>query len=54
MDTDDPNSKGSVVVTGDVFPGVKICIEDVSMVVKGAVKYCRFIKQAGDVKMVAI
>ena len=54
MDTDDPNSKGSVVVTGDVFPGVKICIDDVSMVVKGAVKYCRFIKQAGDVKMVAI
>ena len=54
MDVDDPNSKGTVVVTGDVFPGVKICIDDVSMVVKGGVKYCRFIKQAGDVKMVGI
>lgn len=47
-------SKGQVIVTGDVYPGTKICIGDVSMVVKTAMKYCRFVKEAGDVKMVAI
>lgn len=50
----DTEIKGQVVVTGDVYPGTKICIGDVSMVVKTSVKYCRFIKDAGDVKMVAI
>lgn len=47
-------SNGQVIVTGDVYPGTKICIGDVSMVVKSAMKYCRFVKEAGDVKMVAI
>ena len=47
-------NRGTVIVTGDVFPGTRICIDDVSMVVKQAMKYCRFIKEAGDVKMVAI
>lgn len=46
--------KGQVIVTGDVYPGTKIVIEDVSMVVKGAMKYCRFIKEEGEVKMAAI
>lgn len=50
----DVDTQGQVIVTGDVFPGTKICIGDVSMVVKSAMKYCRFIKEAGDVKMVAI
>lgn len=55
QDTNDQNpQKGTVVVTGDVFPGVKVCIGDVSMVVKSGMKYCRFIKEGGDVKMVAI
>jgi len=48
-----PNS-GAVIVTGDVFPGTRICIGDVSMVVKQGMKYCRFVKQDGEVKMVAI
>lgn len=50
----DVENKGVVVVTGDVYPGTKICISDVSLVVKNSMKYCRFIKDAGDVKMVAI
>lgn len=54
MDVTSPESKGTVIVTGNVYPGTKICIDDVSMVVKQAMKYCRFIKEAGDVKMVAI
>ena len=45
---------GQVIVTGEVYPGTRISIGDVSMVVKSAVKYCRFIKEAGDVKMVGI
>jgi len=44
----------SVVVTGEVFPGTKICIMDVSMVVKDSMKYCKFIRSQGDVKMTAI
>ena len=50
----DSTTQGQVVVTGEVYPGTKICIGDVSMVVKNSMKYCRFIKEAGDVKMVAI
>lgn len=40
-----------VVVTGEVFPGTKICISEVSMVVKTICQYCRFTKVRGDVKM---
>lgn len=54
QDIMEADSQGQIIVTGDVFPGTKICIGDVSMVVKGAMKYCRFIKEAGDVKMAAI
>lgn len=44
-------ANGQVVVTGEVFPGTRICIGDTSTVVKSSVQYCRFIKEAGDVKM---
>ncbi len=47
-------NKGKVIVTGDVYPGTKVCIGDVSMVVKTEMKHCRFIKEGGDVKMVGI
>ena len=43
-----------VEVSGEVFAGTKICISDVSMVVKSSMTYCKFIKQQGDVKMVAL
>ena len=43
-----------VVVTGDVYAGTKICISDVSMVVKTTMTYCQFKKVDGDVKMVAL
>lgn len=43
-----------VIVTGEVFPGTKICISEVSMVVKSLCQYCRFVKVRGDVKMEAI
>lgn len=42
---------GQVVVTGEVFPGTKICIGDASMIVKSSTHYCRFVKEEGDVKM---
>lgn len=51
---DDVEYKGEVVVTGEVYPGTKICIGDVSSMVKTTMKYCRFVKEAGDVKMAAI
>lgn len=41
----------SVEVTGEVFAGTRICIADVSMVVKNGMKYCKFVKSQGDVQM---
>lgn len=50
----DSETKGQVIVNGEVYPGTKICIGDVSTTVKNGVKYCRFIKEGGDVRMVAM
>ncbi len=44
----------SVVVRGTVYPGTKICIGDVSMVVQKEAKYSRFVKMRGDVKLTGI
>ncbi len=46
--------KSQVVVRDTVYPGVKICISDVSKIIKESVKYCRFIKDRGDVRMVGM
>ena len=46
------NSKNAAVtVRGDVYAGTRIVIGDVSMVVKGNVSYCKFVRERGDVKM---
>ncbi|MBQ8591472.1 MAG: DUF342 domain-containing protein [Lachnospiraceae bacterium] len=50
----DGGQEGQVVVTGEVYPGTRIVIADVSMVVKSNMQYCRFIRQRGDVKMVGM
>ena len=47
-------SDSSVEVSGEVYAGTKICISDVSMVVKNTLTYCRFKKTNGDVKMSAL
>lgn len=54
LEGNDSETKGQVIVSGEVYPGTKICIGDVSTTVKTGVKFCRFIKEAGDVKMVAM
>lgn len=46
--------EAQVVVTGEVFPGTKIVIGDVSMLVQSSMTYCKFVKLRGDVKMVGI
>ena len=43
-----------VIVRGVVYPGTKICIGDVSMVVQKESQYCRFVKDRGDVKLTGI
>lgn len=48
------NSNARVEVSGDVYSGTKICISDVSMVVKSSMSYCRFVKERGDVKMTSL
>ncbi|MBQ9438794.1 MAG: DUF342 domain-containing protein [Lachnospiraceae bacterium] len=48
------NKNAHISCTGEVFQGTKIVIGDVSMTAKGGMKYCRFIKEAGDVKMAAL
>lgn len=47
----DTTTDAIVEVTGDVYAGTKICISDVSMIVKTTMTYCRFKKIDGDVKM---
>ena len=34
-----------ITVTGEVYPGTKVCISEVSMVVKSICQYCRFVKR---------
>ena len=50
----DEQSQAQVMVKGEVFPGVKVAIGDVSMVVQSNMEYCRFVRVRGDVKMVGI
>lgn len=50
----DESANARVEVTGEVFGGTKICIADVSMVVKNSMSYCKFVKQQGEVKMTAL
>lgn len=44
-------TEAAVRVKGEVYPGTRICIGDVSMVVQKTTHYCRFIRERGDVKM---
>lgn len=45
------NTTETVVrVKGEVYPGTRICIGDVSMVVQKTTHYCRFVRERGDVK----
>lgn len=44
----------AVIVRGSVYPGTKICIGDVSMIVQKESQYCRFVKARGDVKLAGI
>ncbi|MCR4651373.1 MAG: FapA family protein [Lachnospiraceae bacterium] len=46
--------QAAVVVQDAVYPGVKIAISDVSKIIKEPVRYCRFIKDRGDVRMVGM
>ena len=42
-----------VCVSDEVYAGTKIAIGDVSMVLKNTMKYCRFIRERGDIKATA-
>lgn len=46
--------RASVTVRDVVHQGVKINISDVSKIIKEPVRYCRFIKDRGDVRVVGI
>lgn len=43
--------RASVEVTGEVYPGTTIVIGDVSMTVQSSYKYCRFVREEGEVRM---
>ncbi len=45
------SKNAAVTVRGDVYAGTRIVIGDVSMVVKGNMSYCKFVRERGDVKM---
>ncbi|MGN0279619.1 MAG: DUF342 domain-containing protein [Lachnospiraceae bacterium] len=44
-------SNTTIRVKGTVYPGTKICMGDVSMIVQKSAQYCRFVKERGDVKI---
>lgn len=46
-------NNAQVAVSGEVYPGTKIVISEVSMVVQKPMKFCRFVKKYGDVKMIS-
>jgi len=46
--------RASVEVAGTVYPGTIIAISDVSKVIKDAYKYCRFVREKGDVHMTSL
>lgn len=48
------NKNASVKVSGEVYGGTKIIISDCSMTVKDTMKYCRFVREQGEVKMTAL
>ena len=50
----DQQAHAQVVVQEKAYPGVKVVIGDVSMVVEKEQQYCRFEKQQGDVKVVGM
>ena len=49
----DHKDSAQVAVLGEVYPGTKIVISEVSMIVQSPMQYCRFVKRYGDVKMIA-
>lgn len=50
----DKSDKARVEVNDCVYPGTKICVADVSMIVKDNLHYCSFVKSQGEVKMVPL
>ena len=44
--------RACVAVRDTVYPGTKIVINDVSKIIKDSMKYCRFVKDRGDVRMI--
>lgn len=48
------SKNAAVTVTGEVYMGTRIVIGDVSMVVKGNMSYCKFVRERGDVRMKAL
>jgi len=50
----DDEQRAAVVVHDTVYPGTKIVITDVSKIIKDPMKYCRFVKERGDVKTVGM
>ncbi len=48
------NQNACVTVSGEVYGGTKIVISDSALTVKDTVKYCRFIRNQGEIKMTAL
>lgn len=44
-------TQAQIKVKGMVYPGTKVCIDDVSMTVQKNAHFCRFVRERGDVKI---
>ena len=47
----DSSSDARVEINGEVYPGTKITISGVSMMVKSPMKYCAFRKKEGEIEL---
>ena len=50
----DSETQAQVIVRGEAYPGTRIEISEAVMILKSQYHYCRFIKEAGDVKMTGL
>ena len=50
----DLETKASVQVTGEVLLGVRISISGAMLILNDSVKYCKFLKVNGDIKMMSL
>jgi len=48
------NANACVIVKGEVYAGTKVTIADSALVVKDSIKYCRLVRENGEIKLASV